>query len=528
MHETIIVIKQNELVCAQLMQQVLVELEEIQQSQSALTYWLNRHGVQQVKVIVDLQEEELYVDRHPSLFTWEMKAYAERQLHRRFPSSQFSRSHYTHAAQLPWKAVSGELSMSGFNEHEMLDKLMDWLEAAQIRVQSLHSSMTVWQTALLNTWFASRKRNALFQKQSLVFLVRVDEQDFKQFLFINGQLRTNRQIHIDANESSEQMKWLIQEVNLLEKFAKTQKLLEPSSSLTVFYLGRDAEDSQTALTAFQQSSFAAGVYEGQFANIQSLIADLNLSQLYDRLLVLTLSRSRLASDYRPKIVQQVQAVQQARSALWVTWVVATLALVGYGLAFVTHQHETEQSVQRLNQVKQAQKDYIARFMSYNDIPFLNQYALNDIKLTIDAQDAIARMQSQQALLPLLEPLSQVMSQHHAITLLAFSLSGTATTPAPAPKLGDARSGQDGRLTELQLSLSIQVSAQSRLAEKIEQVNQFVSALNNVDPVHLKQAKITKVPFTVDSNQPLKFNLQEGLEQDVIAIPFEVSVALAYE
>ncbi|MBP7900990.1 MAG: hypothetical protein KAZ85_03225, partial [Gammaproteobacteria bacterium] len=368
-----LVLKQDAIVCAQLVQHLLVEVEELSYSQSVLVHWLNRHDVKQVKLILDLPEEELYVDRHPSLFPWEMKAYAERQKKRRFPSTEFMRYFYTKPVKLPWQSVSGELWLSGFNEDDMLLKLMDWLDDAEVMVQSVHSSMTLWQTMLLKTWFQGRSLLSRFEQQSLVLLVRVSQQEFRQLLFINGLLRTNRLVQIDARETDEQFKQLVQEINLLEKFAKAQKLLAQTASLHLFYMGQDTQDRHQAFSAFKQSNFASFVYEGHFTDMQSLTSDMKLTQLYDRVMLLTLSSASLKSDYRPKIVQQVENVKQAAIALWGLWLVAVFVLFGYGLAFMTHQYETEQSIQKLAQVKQSQQEYIARFMSYYDIPFLNQY-----------------------------------------------------------------------------------------------------------------------------------------------------------
>lgn len=527
-HEYMLVLKQDAIVCAQLVQHLLVEVEELSYSQSVLVHWLNRHDVKQVKLILDLPEEELYVDRHPSLFPWEMKAYAERQKKRRFPSTEFMRYFYTKPVKLPWQSVSGELWLSGFNEDDMLLKLMDWLDDAEVMVQSVHSSMTLWQTMLLKTWFQGRSLLSRFEQQSLVLLVRVSQQEFRQLLFINGLLRTNRLVQIDARETDEQFKQLVQEINLLEKFAKAQKLLAQTASLHLFYMGQDTQDRHQAFSAFKQSNFASFVYEGHFTDMQSLTSDMKLTQLYDRVMLLTLSSASLKSDYRPKIVQQVENVKQAAIALWGLWLVAVFVLFGYGLAFMTHQYETEQSIQKLAQVKQSQQEYIARFMSYYDIPFLNQYTLNDIKAAVDAQEAIEHIQQQQQLMPVLLPLSQVLSQHHSISLLALSVAASGQTSASPAKGNSANKASDGRLSEMILSLVIEVNAQSRLAEKIEQVNRLVADLNAINPTRLTQAKLTKVPFSVESSQSLKFNLEDSVQKEVMLVPFELSLTIAYE
>lgn len=528
MTEYIVVVKQDVLICTKLVQGLIVDMQEVGHSQRTLQVWLNNEQLQSLTLILDLIEEELYVDRHPSLYTWELKPYAERQLHRRFPSTEFSRYLFTKSAALPWQTVEGDLWLSGFNEDQILRNLLQWFSVAEVIVTAIHSSMSIWQRVLQKTWFDQRRLQVHFNHSSLVLLVRVSEQDFRQLLFVNGFIRTNRLINLEARVIDEQMPILIQEVNLLEKFARTQKLLQPTQKLTIFYLAREEEERAIALSAFQNSMFSEHTRSGHFTSMQSLIADLNLVQLYDRLLVLTLSNNRLKSDYQPKIVQQVRAVKQGTWALWIIWKVGFLALIGYGVSYVTHQHETDQATQRLAQVKQSQQSYVARYMNYYEIPFLDQFALSDIKATIDAMDAIRTLQRDQQLAPVLVPVSHVLNRHPQVALFALSIEGDAAGRGAEQNRQIQSKASDGRFKQLVLSLTIEVSAKSRLAEKIEQVNQIVSELSSIEPKRLVGAKLTKVPFNVDSGQALKFNLEDGLTSDKLYIPFEVTVQIAYE
>lgn len=521
MSEFIIVLKQDAIMCAQLTQHLLVDMDEVAHSQSALLHWLNRHDVKRVKVIIDLLEEELYVDRHPSLFPWEMKAYAERQQHRRFPSTEFSRHLYTQAPKLPWQPVAGELWLSGFNEDDMIQKLLTWLDDAQVMVSALYSSMSVLKTMMMKTWFSRHARQAAFQHQAMVLLVRTSDQDFRQLLLVNGQIRTNRQIHVEARELPEQMRLLIQEVNLLDKFAKAQKLLDQSAKLRLFYVGREAEDKQQAILAFQQSVFAEGSTKGHFADIQSLIADMHLSQLYDRLLVLTLSSARLSSDYRPKIVQQVDTIKKSTLTLWLSWKVAFLLLIGYGLSYLTHQHETEQATKQLMQLKQSQQDYIARYMAYNDLTFLTNYTVEEIKQFVDGVDNIKQLQQHQDLLRVWKPLSQVLSAYPDVSLMKMSL------PKPSIKNGTKELQLiDASFQRVYLSLIFHASSQQKLVDMLAQVDKFVLALQSVESSRIKSVVMSQKPLDLDSGKALKLNLDDKPTLDRIPLPFEIVVELA--
>lgn len=122
----------------------------------------------------------------------------------------------------------------------------------------------------------------------------------------------------------------------------------------------------------------------------------------------------------------------------------------------------------------------------------------------------------------------MLNRHPQVALFALSIEGDAAGRGAEQNRQIQSKASDGRFKQLVLSLTIEVSAKSRLAEKIEQVNQIVSELSSVEPKRLVGAKLTKVPFSVDSGQALKFNLEDGLTSDKLYIPFEVTVQIAYE
>lgn len=526
MTEFIITLKQDAIICSRLTQHLMVGMDEVAHSQAALLTWLNYYDVKRVKVILDLPEEELYVERHPSLFPWEMKSYAERQQHRRFPSTPYTRYLYTQSPQLPWKAVAGELWQSGFNEQEIIQKLLSWLNNAEVMVESLHSSMSILKIMMLRTWFGDRSQQKNFQRQAMVLLVRVAEQDFRQLLIVNGHIRTNRQIHVDAKELPEQMRLLIQEVNLLDKFAKTQKLITQDARLQLFYVARETEDKQQAIQAFQKSPFAELSPTSHFADIQSLISDVHLSQLYDRLLALTLSSARLTTDYRPKIVQQVQSVRQGAFALWLLWGVSVFLLMGYGLSYLTHQHETERAILELEQQKQDRQSYIKRFMSYNDLDLLNNYSVETVKKTVDTWTAIQKIQGKQEILPVVAQLSQVLAQQEAISLLQLSV--VPALQKPANGVGVSKNAIDLPLDKLALSLVLYVPVGTKLIDVLAQVDYFVMLINQSGKPFIQQAKLVKKPLDLDSTHSLKLSLEDNTKLDIIPIPFEVLVEISYE
>jgi hypothetical protein len=201
-------------------------------------------------------------------------------------------------------------------------------------------------------------------------LVRISSQDFRQILFINGFIRTNRLIHLESEMADEQMPILIQEVNLLEKFARSQKILGATEKINIFYLAKDDDECQIALLAFQNSVFSNQSHPRSFVSMQSLVSDVHMSEISGRLMALTLGNAQFKSDYYPKIVQQVEAVKKTTWALWITWTIGVLFLLGYCFSYLTHEYETEKVIHQLNQVEQTHQNYIARYMNNYEVPYL--------------------------------------------------------------------------------------------------------------------------------------------------------------
>lgn len=523
MFEYIIVVKQAKLVCVKLKQHLVITMAEIESNQKALTHWLKIHKVERVKLILDLMEEELYVDHHPSLYTWELKTYAERQQKRRFPVTDFSRYQLTSSIQLPWSSIKGELLVSGFNEDAIVISLMSWLDKAEILVESIHSSMSILYTMLINTWFETRSDKVSFKSQSIVMLVRVGEQDFRQLLFVNGVIRTSRQVHLDADDYKGQMQILLQELNVLEKFAKSQKMISATDGLSIYYIGLDGEDSQQARTFFAQTSFSVLSEDSHFSDMQTLMSCVAKQHLYDRFLVLVLSSAQLASDYYPNAVKKVHQVKKARMALWMLVLSFFLLFIGYVLNYLTYLHETEQGVQRLMGLQQEYQAYIDRFAIQNQNDQANSYSLQHLKLTVEAIEVINKMQQERDIFPLLLPISKILIEYPDIHLTKLDFS-KVILPVGGASSDVSKSGFD----HVSLLFEIEVEPQSRLSDKIERVDKLLRRLNDVEPKGVFSAQLVRVPFNVDSRQQLRLKLDDSIKNDKMGAEFEVVIKVSYD
>ncbi len=523
MFEYIVIIKQAKLVCVKLKHHLVVTMAEIESNQKELTHWLTIHKVERIKLILDLMEEELYVDHHPSLYMWELRTYAERQQKRRFPVTAFSRYQFSSSIQLPWNPVKGELLVSGFNEDAIVINLMSWLEEAEILVDSIHSSMSILYTMLMNTWFDTRSSKIRLKSQSIVMLVRVGEQDFRQLLFVNGVIRTSRQVHLDADDYEGKMQILLQELNVLEKFAKSQKMISETDGLHIYYIGLDSDDRQQASTFFAQTSFSVLSEDSHFADMQTLMSCVAKQHLYDRFLVLVLSSAQLASDYYPNAVKKVHQVKKARMVLWMLFSSFFLLLIGYIFNHLTYLHETEKNVQRLVGLQQEYRAYIDHFAIQNQNGEINSYSLQHLKLTVEAVDAINLMQKEMDFMPFLVSISKILANYPDIhlTQLAFS---KANLPAGNITSDGVKLGFD----HISLILEIEVEPHSQLSERIDRVDMLIRQLNEIDPKGFYSAQLVKAPFNVDSRQQFRLKIDDSVKNDKMGAEFEIAIKVNYD
>ncbi len=522
MFESIIVVKQAKLICVQLDQHLVVSMMEIESSQKSLTRWLREHKTERVKLVLDLMEEELYVDQHPSLYMWELKNYAERQERRRFPVTDFSRYQFSSPIQLPWSPIKGELLVSGFNEDAIVLNLMSWLDEAEVLVESIHSSMSVLYRILLNTWFDNRAAKAKINSQAIVMLVRVGDQDFRQLLFVNGVIRTSRQVHLEADDE-DQLQLLLQELIVLEKFAKSQKMIAATEGLHIYFVGVDAEDSRIASQFFSKTIFSLLSEDSHFSDMQTLMSCTDKQHLYDRFLVLVLSSAQLPSDYYPDAVQKTNQVKKIRLALWASFVSLFLFMLGYLLNHLTYLYETDQSITRLSGLKHDYQSYIDRFAIQNQNGETNNYSLQHLKLTVEAIDAINAMQKERDVISFLVPISKILANYTDIHLIKISFSKSLLTAGSVP--GNAvKSGLD----HISLVFEIEVEPQARLSDKIDRVDLLIHQLNVVEPKGFFTAELVKVPFNVDSRQQLLLKLDDSVKNEKMGAEFEVAIKVTYE
>lgn len=530
MREYYIIIKPDVLVCVEVLQHMVANVDEIFHNKQELTLWANANKVKKVKLILDLPDEEVYTDAHPELHSWEFKNYADRQTYKRFPATEFVKTSFLNKPDLPWKTTKGNIHLMGFNEDTIIKKVIGWLDDLQVNIAAIHSSVNILQQLLLQTWFNTSKLKEQLKRQPTLLLVRVGKQDFRQLLFINGAVHTSRVVSVAGQDLEEQIHLLLQEVVLLEKFVHTQKVMSVNDTIAVRFLVANEQEKETICRVFSDSNELTCDSPQNFISMQQMLADMTVDQIYDRLLAATLSNIKLKSDYHTKLTKQTEQIKWATLFMWFVFFAAVLATLIYVVAFFTKQYETEQAIHRLEMIKKEQKNYIDRFMRYNDIENLAQYELNDIRLAVDAYNTINELQKKVDLQPVLLSLSRVLTVNPQVRLLDLSLTQNKDEQKPVNVGRGAKPvvSSSGLLDHLSMSFSIQVDAEDKLSSKIEQVDAFVRSLNEIDPERLVDARLSQQPFNVGSEQALTFKFDDERSEKNTIVPFEVIMKVLYE
>lgn len=523
MNEHLLVVKQDKLVAMQFKQHALIVYEELENNQKSLTRWLVRNQVQSLKLILELIEEELYVEQCPSLYFWELEAYANRQLKKRFPVTVFSQYHYSSSIAWPWKPLQGLLVLTGFNEEGVVVHLMDWLDQAEIRVEAIHSTSVLLFQLLLTTWFNSKSDRAIFERQVILFLVKTGPQDIRQLLVVKGVVRTSRFVHLNTNPVEEQQEALLQELVLIEKFAKSQKIILPSDQIHIYYMGLDEQDAKQTYQFLAKTPFAVSSGPAQFTHMPVDTSVDGKSRGYDYLLALVIASLRPASDYLPQSVRQVQRVNQARVAIGFSAYALSLLMLAYAFNYLTYVYETESGIQRLHTLQQEYHDYIERFAQRNQSRNADNYSLNQVRLAVEAVEAIEINRKKDHLPHLISAISTILSNYPSVHLVSLDFA----------HFDSESSNTSANLTSLlvdmiSLELQIEVETGSILSEKIAIVDGLLQELKHLNAPGKLVAELVKSPFNIDSGQQFSMKMDNVMSKDKMGVNFELLVKVTYE
>jgi hypothetical protein len=520
MFNHILLVRQHDLVGVQLTNRRIVHRVELDHRDDSLTDWILKNKVTSVKLIVDLIEEELYVEESPALYLWERSAFAERQLRRRFPVSTLANYWFSQQVGLPWIQSRGDLRLSGFNDETRLNPIMRCFDAAQVRLTSIHSSMSLFHAWIKKAFLLNHKSLTDFNTQTIALLVQVNDRAVKQFLFVSGQVRVSRTIYLESNEVTERMALLLQELRVVEKFAKAQKMMPLSHEMSLFYLARDQQEAQAFFNYVLNHRSNVSLSRNHVFDIHSQMGALEaFPPSYDQLMINLLVQSRLDSDYLPKAVLKSQHVNQGVNALWLMSGLLLMVFVSYLSHHVNELTMMDQEIVRLSEMNQQYQLKITQLKQANDHKEVEKEDLLKIKNHMNAVDAIRHIQKDRDLSQLLLPLSQVMMEFKDINITHIDVT------FPEGEKSASVEVTEPLIAHMTVSLEIQVEPDALLSAKIKQVERLVRAINESDYAISLKAKLVKSPFNVNSEASLRMRLEDRRHHEDISVPFELTIGV---
>jgi hypothetical protein len=504
-----ICLRQESIACWRVSGNKVIAVLQFPVEPQPLFAWLKNFSGVGIHLLLDLAEEEVYIDNSPMLFPWEQTSFATRQLRKRFPKTDFCHYRFDTNKALPWESRSGFLLTSGFNDDVSLIKLLSWLEVAKTPVLSIHSLGLLLPSLFSYIWFSHRTQHEAWAEKPHFLLTRTGRDSFRQILIVNGELRTIRQIQLRDQATMDQMQQLLQEIRLLDKFVHTQKMIAYDQTPDLYYLGSNQEDSEAAWQVFQHSPYGlAG--RSAFMSVASLMPQTIDQTLVDDILpVLAFGQRNIAGNYFPKVVLDSKQYRQFQQGLWLSLLVIVIVFFGYAITFAVKTMNSDIAMNSLQQQHTRYQALVHQLQSqlHLDVP------VDQLKLSVEFVDHVHATTEKQDSLPYFLDLSDVLENYPTIHLSDLAWLPSTDNQQPDNKM-------DTTAFSLHLSAVITADANTRLRQVMDKMDHFLSDLKNQPSI--KQVTLLKKPIDLDSSRPLSIKAEDTIET-VQSYPFELTL-----
>jgi hypothetical protein len=505
-----VLLRQDRLVCWSMSANKVNHVLQCGLEPQALFAWLKNFSGKGVHVLIDLIEEEVYIDASPMLFPWEQDSFAVRQMRKRFPKTEFCMYRFEQQKALPWESRSGFLLVAGFNDDSQLVKLFSWLETAQNPVISVTSMGLLMPSLFKSVWFSDRSQLKSWSETTHFLLARTDVDSFRQALIVDGELRTARQIQLRDQSLEGQVQQLLQEIKMLDKFVHTQKIIPYNQTPNLYYLGFDQDDTEAAWHAFQDTPYIT-TGRSAFVSVGMLMPkSVEKLQINDRLHVLAFGSEQRSGDYSPKSVTESKKYQQINYALWFSLFIVVIGFFGYGAHFLATAIGFQSSMQSLQEEHAKYQFSINQLQSqlHLDVP------VEQLKSSVELVDYLQKTTEQQDSLPYLLDLSEVLADYHMIYLSGLNWQQHRENQVKEPKL-------DETYYTLSLTAKIVVDSHTRLRDILNIMDRFVHDLSKKQSI--KEVITIEKPIDLDSSRALKIMSKDESEKYQI-YPFTLDIS----
>jgi hypothetical protein len=493
----VIVLRQDYMLCWRMVGSTVKDLLRFDIDPQPLFAWLKNYPGIGVHLLVDIMEEEVYVDSFPMLFPWEQPSFAVRQMHKRFPKTAFCQYRYEQPKALPWESRSGHLLLSGFNDDTQLVNLFSWLDIAKTPVKSVRSLGLLLPTVFKLIWFSHRSQVASWSEAPHFLLARIDEDSFRQTLIVNGELRTVRQIQLRNQTLDGQMQQLLQEIRLLDKFVHTQKMIAYDQTPDLYYIGFDQEDSHAAWQAFKDSVYTKQAGRSAFVALSDVIpVSVAVFEPNDRLQAIAVNSDETVGSYFPPSVIESAHYAKIEKGLWFLLLLILIAFFSYAATFFAKSANFDSAMTSLQSQHNKYQTLVSQLNAQLQLPL----PVEQLKLSVEFVEYLTSVKKKQASLPYLVDLSDVLSHYPNIKLSEITLS-------PKKDSVEAFSKLDRTDFDLLMTANIMADEHTRLRDIQNAMDAFVVDLGQKSSI--AAVTIVEKPINIDSSRSLDIIAQDG-------------------
>jgi len=510
-HETLVILlRDDSLLCWRIEGNVVCDLVQFPIEPQALFAWLKNFPEASVQLLIDTIEEEVYVEPSPMLFPWEQDAFAQRHLRKRFPKTDFCQYRFDTNKAYPWESRAGLLLVSGFNEDHQLMKLLSWLNTAEVAVTSIYSAALLLPKLFHEVWFSHPKQTALWHSKAHFILSRTGLDSFRQYLIMNGTLRTTRQIQLRDQSLVDQMQQLLQEIRMLDKFVHTQKMLDYDITPDLYYLGATEEDSALAWQVFEHTQYAAAG-RGAFVACKTIAHfDGHHASDTDMIMLLAFGQRSASSDYVPPSLQEMLRYQQIKHGLWMFLFVLVVVFVGYLVYFFIETERFENMTQSLQTQHARYQQSLVQLQSQLDI----NIPVEQLKNMVETVEHVQGSGLKQNALPYFVDLSQLLKKYPNVQVQELVWMSPSQ-----PSQAGARFDNDS--FEVMITAVVLGTASTRLRHIMDTMDLFLQELKEKPSV--EQVELLQKPVDLDSSRTLTIVADDSLQVSDQRYPFKLTI-----
>lgn len=490
----VLLLRQDALLCLRVVGRECRDLLHTPYDKKPVLSWLaNFPPATPVQVILDLMEEEVYVESSPELYPWERDKFAQRQLRKRFPKTEYARAQFQQPASSPLKRVGGNLLLSGFNDDTLIVQVMAWLERAGLPAVSMVSAADLWVDVMAHLWFASRTQKARWQQGAHFMLVRQESDTFRQLLVVDGQLRTSRVIQLRDKTLTEQMQQMAQEIRLLDRYVHAQRMLPYDVVPDLYFLAQDEDECEAAMAAFADTPYFKDGPSAFLVGPSLFPVSRAGQEMSGQLLALHALARPARARYESQQTREATQVAQMRLGLWAVMVLVVLVSLALLVEFLTVSVSYTRMTEAMQQQRQGYQTMVNALYDRLQLPVPPE----QMKLSVDLADQVLLQSQRQAVLPYLLPLSRALDVTPAVVVDEVNW---VSLPVAQPGGQGFVEVLDPAGFAVELAGRIEVQPQTRLTSLLAQMDAFVELLRAQSEI--ETVEVIQAPVDLDTAKPM--------------------------